>query len=128
MGERQWYPGRATQTPLRRRQVYTHRDSGNPNDAVVICKAFFDALYEESKNGPPFWPFQIHPYSSSRPGRAKALKEMIQYMQKHEGVWFARGSEIAELTLKLGKTARKAHLKEAVGFSRPELDTSTTLI
>jgi len=44
------------------------------------------------------------------------LKEMIQYMQKHQGVWFARGSEIAELTLKLGSSAlSRTRLKEAVG-------------
>jgi len=36
-------------------------------------------------------------------------------MQKHQGVWFARGSEVAELTLKLGASARKPRLKEAVG-------------
>jgi hypothetical protein len=96
-------------------RVYTHRDSGNPGDALIIWKAFFDELYEESKLGPTFCPFQIHPYISSRPGRAKALKEMIQYMQKHQGVWFARGGEVAELTLKLAAAAKKPRLKEAVG-------------
>jgi hypothetical protein len=41
---------------------------------------------------------------------------MIQYMQNHAGVWFARGSEIAELTLKLGANAvSRTRLKEAVG-------------
>jgi peptidoglycan/xylan/chitin deacetylase (PgdA/CDA1 family) len=97
-------------------RVYTHRDSGNPNDALLIWKAFFDELYEESKSGPTFCPFQIHPYISSRPGRAKALKEMITYMQRHAGVWFARGNEIAELTLKLGSNMlSRTRLKEAVG-------------
>ena len=98
-------------------RVYTHRDSGNPNDALVIWKSFFDELYEESQLGSVFCPFQIHPYISSRPGRARALKEMIQYMQKHSGVWFARGSEIAELTLRLGSAtpSRTTRLKEAVG-------------
>ena len=44
------------------------------------------------------------------------MKEMIQYMRKHEGVWFARGSEVAELTLKLvGAASKKPVLKEAVG-------------
>jgi len=97
-------------------RVYTHRDSGNPNNALLIWKAFFDELYEESKSDPTFCPFQIHPYISSRPGRAKALKEMIQYMQRHAGVWFARGNEIAELTLKLGSgVLSRTRLKEAVG-------------
>lgn len=97
-------------------RAYGHSDSGNPNNALVIWKGMFDEFYEESKFGPTFCPFQIHPFISSRPGRARALKEIIQYMRKHEGVWFARGSEIAELTLKLGGgTVKKPALKEAVG-------------
>jgi peptidoglycan-N-acetylglucosamine deacetylase len=80
-------------------RIYTHRDSGDPNTALVIWKAFFDELYEESGHGAAFCPFQIHPYISSRPGRARALKELIHYISRHEGVWFARGSELAELTL-----------------------------
>ena len=97
-------------------RAYGSRDSGNPNDALVIWKGMFDELYEESKSGPTFCPFQFHPYISSRPGRARALKEIIQYMRKHDGVWFGRGSEVAELTLKLGgAAAKKVALKEAVG-------------
>jgi peptidoglycan/xylan/chitin deacetylase (PgdA/CDA1 family) len=97
-------------------RAYGHSDSGNPNDALVIWKGMFDEFYEESKFGPTFCPFQFHPFISSRPGRARALKEIIQYMRKHEGVWFARGSEIAELTIKLaGSATKKPVLKEAVG-------------
>jgi len=97
-------------------RAYGHHDSGNANDALVIWKGMFDDFYEESKFGPAFCPFQFHPFISSRPGRARALKEIIQYMRKHEGVWFARGSEVAELTLKLaGSAAQKPVLKEAVG-------------
>jgi hypothetical protein len=36
-------------------------------------------------------------------------------MKKHEGVWFAKGSEVADLALKLGNASKKAVLKEAVG-------------
>jgi hypothetical protein len=97
-------------------RVYGHHDSGNANDALVIWKGMFDDFYEESKFGPAFCPFQFHPFISSRPGRARALKEIIQYMRKHEGVWFARGSEVAELTLRIAQSAAKAPaLKEAVG-------------
>lgn len=97
-------------------RAYGHNDSGNPNDALVIWKGMFDEFYEESKFAPTFCPFQFHPFISSRPGRARALKEIIQYMRKHEGVWFARGSEVAELTLKLAESAtKKPVLKEAVG-------------
>ena len=96
-------------------RAYGHGDSGNPNDALVIWKGMFDEFYEESKLGPAFCPFQFHPFISSRPGRARALKEIIQYMKKHEGVWFAKGSEVAELALKLANAAKKPVLKEAVG-------------
>ena len=83
-------------------RVYGHRDSGNPNDALMVWKPFFDELYEESKAAPTFCPFQFHPYISSRPGRAKALRGLIQYMKKQKGVWFATGSEVAEWWLKQG--------------------------
>ncbi len=98
-------------------RVYGQRDSGTPNDALSIWKGLFDDLYEESKLGPTFCPFQFHPYISSRPGRARALREIIQHMRKHERVWFARGSEVAEVALKLaGDTAKKGALKKAVAF------------
>ena len=96
-------------------RAYGHGDSGNANDVLVIWKGMFDEFYEESKLGPAFCPFQFHPYISSRPGRARALKEIIQYMKKHEGVWFAKGSEVAELALKLSNAAKKPVLKESVG-------------
>jgi len=96
-------------------RTYGHRDNGNANDTLVVWKGMFDEFYDESKDGPAFCPFQFHPYISSRPGRARAVKEIITYMKKHEGVWFVKGSEVAELTLKLANTAKKPLLKEAVG-------------
>jgi len=97
-------------------RAYGHNDSGDPNHALTIWKGMFDEFYEESKFVPTFCPFQFHPFISSRPGRARALREMIQYMRKHDGVWFARGSEVAELTLKIASSAAiKPVLKEAVG-------------
>lgn len=76
-------------------RTYGHRDSGNPNDTLVIWKGMFDQFYEESSIAPTFCPFQFHPYISSRPGRAKILSDMIGYMKSHKGVWFATGSEVA---------------------------------
>ena len=96
-------------------RTYGHRDSGNPNDTLVIWKGLFDDLYEESKTAPTFCPFQFHPYISSRPGRARALKELIQYMKKHEGVWFTTGSEVAEWWLKQGFCAEPARDRAAAG-------------
>jgi len=113
-----WEQGRRLLVELPRQpfgdgRAYGHRDTGNPNDALVIWKGMFEDFYEESKFGPAFCPFQFHPYISSRPGRARALREIIQYMKKHDGVWFATGSEIAGLALKLGNATQKVTLKKA---------------
>jgi peptidoglycan/xylan/chitin deacetylase (PgdA/CDA1 family) len=83
-------------------RVYGHRDSGNPREALVVWQGHFDDLYEESGLGPTFCPFQFHPYISSRPGRAGVLREMIRYMKKRAGVWFATGSEIARWWMEEG--------------------------
>ncbi|HWP58157.1 MAG TPA: polysaccharide deacetylase family protein [Candidatus Acidoferrales bacterium] len=90
-------------------RIYGQRDSGKPSDALEIWKAHFDELYEESAIHPAFCPFQFHPYISSRPGRARALRELIHYMKKHAGVWFATGSEIA-----------RWWLEQAVEKSKPQ--------
>jgi peptidoglycan/xylan/chitin deacetylase (PgdA/CDA1 family) len=83
-------------------RAYGQRDSGNPDDALKVWKPFFDELYEESKTTPTFCPFQFHPYISSRPGRARALRDLIQYMKKQKGVWLATGSEVAQWWLSQG--------------------------
>ncbi|MBI2998093.1 MAG: polysaccharide deacetylase family protein [Deltaproteobacteria bacterium] len=76
--------------------------TGNPSVALTVWKALFDELYEESGSAPSYCPFTLHPFISSRPGRAKALADIIQYMKEHRGVWFATGSEIAQWWLKQG--------------------------
>lgn len=80
-------------------RLYGRRDSGNPHDSLMVWKALFDELYEESARAPTFCPFQFHPYVSSRPGRAKVLAELIQHMKDQKGVWFATGSEVARWIL-----------------------------
>jgi peptidoglycan/xylan/chitin deacetylase (PgdA/CDA1 family) len=82
-------------------RTYQHRnnDAGNPHDTLLIWKAMFDEFHEESKRAPTYCPFQFHPYISGRPGRAKALRSIIQHMKKADGVWFATGSEIARWCL-----------------------------
>src|ERR1700686_4409551 len=61
--------------------------------------AMFDEFHEESKLAPAYCPFQLHPYISGRPGRAKTLRSIIQHMKKADGVWFATGSEVARWCL-----------------------------
>ncbi|MBI4527506.1 MAG: polysaccharide deacetylase family protein [Deltaproteobacteria bacterium] len=96
-------------------RLYGHRDSGNPHDTLLTWRAFFDDFYQESKTASAFCTFQFHPYISSRPGRAGALREIIRYMSQHEAVWFATGTEVAEWWLEQGFS--RAAAKRAAGRS-----------
>ena len=82
-------------------RTYQHRnnDAGNPHNSLIVWKGMFDEFHEESALEPTYCPFQFHPYISGRPGRAKALRTIIQHMKKADGVWFATGSEIARWCL-----------------------------
>ena len=80
-------------------RIYSRTDSGNPGNALSVWKPYFDELYDESGKTPGFCPFQFHPYISSRPGRARALGDLVQHIKTHEGVWIATGSEIADWCL-----------------------------
>jgi peptidoglycan/xylan/chitin deacetylase (PgdA/CDA1 family) len=85
-------------------RLYGHenRAGDHPDNALALWKRFFNELYRESAVSPTFTTFQLHPYVSSRPGRASALREMIEYMKAQQGVWFVTGSELAEWWLKQG--------------------------
>jgi len=60
-------------------------------------KDSFDVLYEEGEAGAPkMLSIGLHCRLIGRPGRAAALRRVIEHMQAHEGVWFATRLEIAE--------------------------------
>ncbi len=100
-------------------RLYGHRDSGNPADTLLVWKSVFDDLYEESAERPGFLCYQFHPYISGRPGRARALRSLIEYMKSHAGVWFATGSEIARWQLQEGfSTGFGERRAKAVGAGR----------
>lgn len=80
-------------------RTYGHRDSGNPDDTLVVWQGMFDDLHAESRHAPTYVPFQFHPYISGRPGRARTLRAIIRHMKKADGVWFATGSEVAHWCL-----------------------------
>lgn len=80
-------------------RAYGHFDSGTPQTATSIWKAMFDQFARESKKRPAYVPFQIHPFISGRPGRADALHDMIRYMKKADGVWFASARDISRWCL-----------------------------
>lgn len=59
-------------------------------------KDAFDLLYREGQDGAPkMMTVALHCRLIGRPGRAAALARLMDYMQRHEKVWFARRIDIA---------------------------------
>ena len=56
----------------------------------------FDMLYQEGLAGyPKILNIGLHCRLAGRPGRCTAIQKFIDYVQKHENVWFAKRIEIA---------------------------------
>ncbi len=54
----------------------------------------FDVLYEEGAKAPRVLGIALHPFLIGSPHRIRYLDRALAHMAKHEGVWFATGSEI----------------------------------
>jgi peptidoglycan/xylan/chitin deacetylase (PgdA/CDA1 family) len=68
-----------------------------PGDWEEHLKNTFDTLYEEGAEGmPKMMSIGLHGRLAGRPGRFAALKNFVEYAEKHENVWFATRTEIAE--------------------------------
>ena len=62
-----------------------------------MIKDSFDMLYAEGCAGTPkMLSIGLHCRMIGRPGRAMALKRVLEHMQAHEGVWFATRLQIAD--------------------------------
>lgn len=60
-------------------------------------KDSFDVLYAEGEAGAPkMMSIGLHCRIIGRPGRAAALRRVIEHMKAHDGVWFATRLEIAQ--------------------------------
>ena len=66
-----------------------------PSAVLEIFKAEFDGAYAE--NG--LFLLTMHPDISGHRSRIQVLAALIEYMQAHEGVWFATHAEIAQYCL-----------------------------
>jgi allantoinase len=56
----------------------------------------FDTLYAEGETQPRVLCLALHPYIIGRPHRVRYLDEVLAYMRRHAGVWFATGAEMAD--------------------------------
>jgi peptidoglycan/xylan/chitin deacetylase (PgdA/CDA1 family) len=62
---------------------------------AMICRQF-DVLWKEGAEQARAMGIALHPYLTGVPHRIGALDAALAYIAKHEGVWFATGSEIAQ--------------------------------
>ena len=63
-------------------------------------KDSFDVLYEEGKISPKMMSVGLHCRLIGRPGRFQSLKNFLEYVQKHKGVWICRRVDIAKHWIK----------------------------
>ncbi len=64
----------------------------------------FDILYEEGAESGRVMAIPLHPYVIGTSQRIWALGSVLDYIQGHDKVWFATGSEIVDHYLKSGAT------------------------
>lgn len=76
-----------------------------PSAALESWCAEFDTLYREDRA----FTLAMHPQIIGRGSRLVALEGLIQYIQKHPRVWFARCDEVAEAI----RPALRANLPES---------------
>ncbi len=61
----------------------------------MICRQF-DTLYREGAQSGRVMAICLHPYLTGKPYRIGALDAALEYICRHDGVWLATGSEIAD--------------------------------
>lgn len=76
---------------------------------VQACKDAFDRLYAESADGGRVFCIALHPYQIGQPHHIGHLREILDHLCRHEGVWFATGDEIAAHYLEHHYDTQLAH-------------------
>jgi len=61
----------------------------------MICRQF-DVLYREGEDSGRVMAIALHPYLIGVPHRIGALDAALEYVCRHDGVWLATGTEIAD--------------------------------
>lgn len=70
--------------------------AGEGEDYARAAMDMFDTLYAEGATQPRVMCLTLHPYVSGRPHRVRHLDQVLGYMRRHQGVWFATGAEMAD--------------------------------
>jgi peptidoglycan/xylan/chitin deacetylase (PgdA/CDA1 family) len=74
------------------------------NPPSVLYENFtetFDQLYREGEEGCPKWlSITLHAHMAGRPTLSSTVRRCLDYVKKHDGVFYTRARDIAEWTLK----------------------------
>jgi peptidoglycan/xylan/chitin deacetylase (PgdA/CDA1 family) len=88
----------------------TARPFGSPRDMLDVWIDEFDVLYKESKGGARLFSVNWHHCMMGRPAISRVLDELLTHVNKHEGVWCARGVDVAEFwSRRQAKGSRASH-------------------
>lgn len=74
------------------------------DDFELMIRRQFDTLYREGAASGRVMAIALHPFIIGVPHRIWALESGLDYILKHDGVWFATGSEIVDHYLASGAT------------------------
>ncbi len=73
-----------------------------PDQFGDMIRCQFDVLYRESVESARVMAIALHPYITGRPYRIDALDDALAYICRHDDVWLATGSEIADAFVNSG--------------------------
>lgn len=76
----------------------------SPIDFQNMMIDTFNVLYREGSDGGRVMPLSLHPYISGVPHRIDYLDRGLEYICRHDDVWFATGSEIVDHFISVAET------------------------
>lgn len=106
---------------VRKGRLITMPYAMDTNDAVMwrtghegpefarMTKDQFDTLYREGAESARFMCIPLHPYIMGQPHRIKYVEDVLDHITRHDGVWMATGSEVAEWYYKNAYTSMATH-------------------
>lgn len=81
-----------------------HRYFRSTEEFEAMIRRQFDTLYAEGAESGRVMAIALHPFVIGMPHRIWALESGLDYIARHEGVWFATGGEIVAHYLTSGAT------------------------
>jgi peptidoglycan/xylan/chitin deacetylase (PgdA/CDA1 family) len=79
---------------------------------VQACKDAFDRLYLESDESAKVFCIALHPYQIGQPHHIGHLRQILDHIASHAGVWFATANDIAEHYLANHYDTQLTHAQE----------------